>query len=122
MSIGGSGAAASPFPGDDRDELTQVHPERPPVAILAAAAALTAVAALLWLPEMLTAHTAGYVISSFGTLGVLAAFKRVDLKRRQSPFYSPNPTLRRVELAIAVAAVALAVSHVWVIATFLAAQ
>lgn len=77
-------------------------------------------AIVAWFPGRLLLHAVGYILATFATLGLLAAFKRKDLEARQSAYYSPRPHLGSASISIAVAAVAAAVAHIWVIATFLA--
>jgi hypothetical protein len=94
------------------------EPVSTPVTLLAAAAVASTVSVLLWLPDTLSSHILGYVLSTFITLGLLAAYKRQDLKARQSPFFSPRSGTSTVGLAVTIVAVAGAMAHVWVIATF----
>lgn len=98
----------------------RARPVPPPRPLLVLAAGIVAAAALLWLLAVPAAHGAGYVLSTFGGLGTIAWFTTVDLRRRQSPFYTPDRRLGSYRLALAVAAVAVASTHVWVLATWLA--
>jgi hypothetical protein len=100
---------------DDGNEASSVHP---PVALLAAAGATAAISLLLWLPGRLPLHGVGYALSTFITLGLLAAFKRQDLRARQSPFYAPRSNLGPISVVVTVLAVLGAMAHVWVITTF----
>jgi hypothetical protein len=61
---------------------------------------------LLWLPGSLLLHGVGYVLSTFITLGLLAGFKRQDLRARQSPFYAPRSNLGPISVAVTILAVA----------------
>lgn len=108
---------------DSRDESgtavgeARYVPVHPPVPLLAAAGVAALASLLLWLPGRLLLHVAGYVLSTFVTLGLIAAFKRADLKARQDPFYSPRPYLGKATVSVSVAAIAGAVLHTWVMAT-----
>jgi hypothetical protein len=104
--------------GSDGDREASTDQVTPPTNLLWAAGATALVSLLLWIPGTLLLHVAGYVLSSFVTLGLLAAFKRRDLRARQSAFYSPRSELSTLSVAVAVVAVAGAMGHVWVIATF----
>jgi hypothetical protein len=100
---------------DDANETSWVHP---PVALLAAAGATAVISLLLWLPGSLLLHGVGYALSTFITLGLLAGFKRQDLRARQSPFYAPRSNLGPISVVVTVLAVLGAMAHVWVITTF----
>lgn len=67
-----------------------------------------------------TARVAGYVLSSFVTIGFLAACARLDVLRSHLPGYRPSRLVQRASPLIAVAGVAVAAIHVWAIATELA--
>jgi hypothetical protein len=91
---------------------------RPPVGLLAAAGGTAVISLLLWLPGRLLLHGVGYALSTFITLGLLAGFKRKDLRARQSPGYAPRSNLGLLSVAVTVLAVLGAMAHVWVITTF----
>lgn len=105
-------------PSTSGDVVVDEAPVAPPSGLLFVACATALVSLLLWLPGGIPAHLAGYVLSTFVTLGLLAGFKRQDLRARQSAFYSPRSQLNQLALGVAVLAVVGAGSHVWVIATF----
>jgi uncharacterized membrane protein YphA (DoxX/SURF4 family) len=93
---------------------------RPPRELLLLAAGSVIVGAALLLVTGLAVNVAGYALSSFVTIGLLAAYQRVDVARRNRPRYVADPRLRRLGPIVAVAGVAVAVIHVWRIATELA--
>ncbi len=67
-----------------------------------------------------TARVAGYVLSSFVTIGFLAACARLDVLRSHRPGYRPSRLVQRASPVVAIAGVAVAAVHVWAIATELA--
>jgi hypothetical protein len=93
-------------------------PVRPPVALLAAAAGTALVSLALWLPGGIEFHLLGYGLSTFVTLGLIAGFKRADVRARQNPFYSPRSHLGTATLVVSLFAIAGAIAHTWVIATY----
>jgi hypothetical protein len=97
---------------------TEVSVAGPPLGWLGAAAATAVASVLLWLPGSLMLHGVGYVMSTFLTLGLLAGFKRLDLRARQSAFYSPREQLPALIVGVTAVAVAGAMAHVWVLATY----
>jgi hypothetical protein len=109
-----NGGPAGTLDADDAIE-TSVHP---PVGLLTAAGATAVVTLLLWLPGSLLLHGVGYVLSTFVTLGLLAGFKRKDLRARQSPFYAPRSNLGPISVVVTVLGVVGAMAHVWVLTTF----
>jgi hypothetical protein len=99
----------------DGNETSSVDP---PVALLAAAGGTAVISLLLWLPGSLLLHGVGYALSTFITLGLLAGFKRQDLRARQSPYYAPRSNLGPISVTVTVLAVLGAMAHVWVLSTF----
>lgn len=95
-------------------------PVAPPTGILIAAGVMALLSVAFWIPGSIVLHLAGYVLATFVTLGLLAAFKRQDLAARQSPYYTPRPHLGTATIVVAMVAVTAAVAHIWVIATFMA--
>lgn len=94
-----------------------VHPPR---ELLLLACGSVAVGAALLLLNTTAANVVGYVLSSFVTIGLLAAYQRVDVGRRNRANYTPQPWLGRFGPFIALAGVIVAAIHVWRIATELA--
>jgi hypothetical protein len=117
-SWGADGPGSEPT---DQGSLPDASEATPPVGWLIAAAGTAFLSLLLWLPGSLLLHGVGYVLSTFITLGLLAGFKRQDLRARQSPFYAPRSNLGPMSVAVTILAVAGAMAHVWIITTFLAA-
>lgn len=93
---------------------------RPPRELLIAAFGCVAIGAALLVPSTFEASIVGYVLSSFATIGLLAAFQRVDVSRRNRAGYVAQPWLRRLSPVLAVAGIAVAAIHVWRIATEIA--
>jgi hypothetical protein len=119
LSVGPSGNSwGIDGPSASGDIAVDDVPVAPPNVLLFAACATALGSLLLWVPGGIPAHLAGYVLSTFVTLGLLAGFKRQDLRARQSAFYSPRSQLNQLAVGVAVLAVAGAGTHVWVIATF----
>jgi hypothetical protein len=117
--VGPSGNAwGTDGPSTSGDVVVDEAPVAPPSGLLYAACVTALASLLLWLPGGIPAHAAGYVLSTFVTLGLLAGFKRQDLRARQSAFYTPKSQLNQLALGVAVVAVAGAGTHVGVIATF----
>lgn len=92
-------------------------PSRAPRPLLSAAAFCVGVSAVLLVPAVFAVHSLGYVLSSFVTIGLVAAYRRVDLERRGQPGYRAQPRLAMAATALAVAGVLVAALHVWWIAT-----
>ena len=65
-------------------------------------------------------HVAGYVAGALIPILIIGLVRRVDLKRRRSPYYVPRGYLQPALVLLAVAAVIAAGLHVWPIATELA--
>lgn len=93
---------------------------RPPRELLLLAAASVVIGAALLVPAGVAVNVAGYVLSSFVTIGLLAAYQRVDVTRRNRPRYVADHRLRRLGPIVAVAGILVAAVHVWRIATELA--
>ena len=68
----------------------------------------------------LGADVAGYVLGSIVTISFIGMFRRVDIQRRQSPFYAPRRMLTRYAGALAAIGVIVGALHAWSIATELA--
>jgi energy-coupling factor transporter transmembrane protein EcfT len=100
---------------DEPEEDTS--PVTAPVSYLLAAAVTAIGSFVLWLPGRELFHVTGYVLSTFVTLGLLAAFTRGDLRARQSPYYRSVGPAAGLRIGIAVLAVACAMAHVWALAT-----
>jgi hypothetical protein len=112
----GDGGPATAPAGQDGTGVVSLVP--PPTGWLVAAAGTATVSLILWLPGRLVLHGLGYILSTFITLGLLAGFKRLDLRARQSAFYSPRPQLSALAAGVTVVAIAGALLHVWVLATY----
>ena len=67
-----------------------------------------------------TGHVAGYVLSSFVTIGFLATSTRLNVMRSHHPGYRPSALQRLGSPGIAMAGIAVAAVHAWAIATELA--
>lgn len=92
----------------------------PPSPFLAAATAAVVGGAALVAVSSFAGHVAGYVLSSFVTIGLLAAYTRIDIMRRTDTRYRPARLQRRLGPLVAAAGIAVASLHVWAIATELA--
>ena len=93
---------------------------RPPSALLVAAAVAVAGGGALVAAPSFAGHVAGYVLSSFVTIGLLAAYTRIDIVRRADTRYRPALLARRLGPLLAAAGIAVASLHVWSMATELA--
>lgn len=89
----------------------------PPVAVLAGAALCVLVGILLVFPGSFATHVAGYVASPMVAILLVGLYRRLDLRRRLSAGYRPNPAIARVIPVILVIAFVVAAVHVWAIAT-----
>jgi hypothetical protein len=104
----------------------QERPVAPPVGLLwAAAVAFGTGAALLaigrFLPRLADqVHVVGYALNGLVTVGLVTSFRRIDAERRRSRWYAPRPSMARVAAGLAVATVAVAIAHAWLIADRLA--
>lgn len=65
-------------------------------------------------------HVVGYVTGALIPILIIGLVRRVDLKRRRSPYYVANKLLRPALVVLAVLAIVAAGLHVWPIATELA--
>jgi hypothetical protein len=102
----------------------------PPVGLIAAATAALVVALALLVVDQPASHVLGYALTAVVAVGLIAAYQRVDVGRRVSPYYSPSvkllglqvgtAALRRLKAAVAIGAVIVAAAHTWAIATYLA--
>jgi hypothetical protein len=94
---------------------------RPPVWALAGALASLVLSGILMVAGGEWAHGAGWALSSFVSIGFLAAYSRLDLRRAESePRYVYRPDLARLRTVLAVIAFAGAVAHAWRFATMVA--
>jgi hypothetical protein len=102
----------------------------PPAGLIAAATVALVVALALLVVDQPTYHVLGYTLTAVVAVGLIAAYQRVDVGRRASPYYSPSvkllglqvgtAALRRLKAAVAIGAVIVAAAHTWAIATHLA--
>jgi len=65
-------------------------------------------------------HVVGYVVGALIPILIIGFVRRVDLRRRRSPFYAPKSLLQPALFVLAIAAVVVAGLQVWPIATELA--
>ena len=110
-------------PAMPRSPATHARPhptEQPPRRLLVVAAASVVIGAGLLLVDEFALHVVGYVLASFQTIGLLAAYTRIDAGRRLRAGYTPLRHGTRVTSALALAGVVIAAVHVWLIATELA--
>ncbi|HEX5614029.1 MAG TPA: hypothetical protein VFZ83_02635 [Acidimicrobiia bacterium] len=94
--------------------------EQPPTRLLAVAAASVVIGAVLVVLGEFALHVVGYVLASFQTIGLVAAYTRIDNSRRSSAHYVPLAHAGRIVSAITIAGIMVAGVHVWMIATELA--
>ena len=100
---------------------TPAHTEvRPPTSLLVLAGAAIVLSVALLLVPGLPAELAGYLLASLVAISLVGLFRRNDLRRRQSPHYTPQPGLTRWAGALALVGVVVAGVHTWSIATTLA--
>jgi hypothetical protein len=117
---------APPFFGDGLESSTAPgsvagRPVRPPVWALRVAGACLVLSGVFMAFGGKWAHMAGWGLSSFGAIGFLAAYSRLDVRRAESePRYVYRPDLARLRTALAVVAFAGAVAHAWRFATLVA--
>ena len=94
---------------------------RPPIVlVIGAAALLVASIALFVLGDRIWAHMAGYVLSTFLLIGLVARYRWAVVRLRANRSYAHKPTLDRIATALVVAGIVVAAFHVWPIATDLA--
>jgi uncharacterized membrane protein YphA (DoxX/SURF4 family) len=91
-----------------------VTPVTPPAVLLVAAGVVALLSGVLLLAGTQTiVRVAGYLLGTIVTIGLVAAFYREDLQRRQSSMYSPRPALQPLAIAIVLIGFFFAVLHVW---------
>ena len=112
------GKTAASVPQDDipSRDATPVTPPKE-LAVAALASALIGAAALLRVSRLW--HLIGYIFSSLLTIGLVAAFRRTDARRRRSGYYSPKPPARRAIIGAAIIGVLAAAAHAWYLARLL---
>lgn len=94
--------------------------EQPPTQLLVVAAASVVFGAVLLAFDDFALHVVGYVLASFQTIGLVAAYTRIDASRRTSAHYRPVHHAGRIVSAVTAAGILVAAAHVWMIATELA--
>jgi hypothetical protein len=92
----------------------------PPVLLLGLGYASILASLPLLSFDTIPPHIVGYVTGSLIPILVVGFVRRIDLGRRRSPYYVPNPLVQRATVLLAVLAVVAAGLHVWPIATELA--
>lgn len=102
------------------DGPSSAEPVRPPRGFVVGAAISVVVATALFPLELLSTHVAGYVLASFVTITMVGLYRSISQRRRRSPYYTPQPKLRRIATGLLVVGTLVAAAHVWVIATHLA--
>lgn len=86
---------------------------RPPKALLVQAGLCAAASVLLHLPDGRWADLAGYLLGTFGTILLVAMFRREDARRSASPWYSPEPGLAVAATVILVLGILSSLPHIW---------
>lgn len=99
---------------------TPVAPVGPPMLLLALGFVSVIIALALVPTTGVTSHLIGYATGAIVPVFIIGLVRRVDLQRRQSPHYVSRSLLRQGLLVLALAAMVVAVLHVWPIATDLA--
>ena len=94
-------------------------PVTPPKALAVAALASALLGAGVLLKTLRLWHLIGYVFSSLLTIGLVAAFRRMDARRRRSGYYSPEPVFGRAAVGAAIIGVLAAAAHAWYLARLL---
>lgn len=112
---------SDPVPDPERSidvaEVDEAGAIGPPIAVLAGAALCVLVGIVLVFPGSFATHVAGYVASPLVAILLVGLYRRLDLRRRLSAGYRPNPSIARVIPLILVVAFVVAAVHVWAIAT-----
>lgn len=102
-------------------EYAGAQPRRATTPLLVAAVVvLVASSLLLLLGDALWRHAAGYVLSTFVLIGLVARYRWAVVRRRADRSYAHTPALDRVATATVLLGLAVAAAHVWPIATELA--
>lgn len=86
---------------------------KPPVWILAAAAAVLAVSALLLLLSGLWVSVLGYLLAPLGVTALVSYFRVRDIQAQQSPRYSPSQRRQQAAVALLITSVAVGCGHAW---------
>jgi hypothetical protein len=94
--------------------------EHPPTRLLVVAAISVALGAVFLAFDEFALNVIGYFLASFQTIGLLAAYTRIDAGLRQHAGYVPLQNATRITSALALAGVIVAAANVWFIATELA--
>jgi hypothetical protein len=98
------------------------QPVRPPGNVLWVAGAAPVIAAALLAVGGVFVHLIGYAVTILVGLCSLAVFYRLDAERRRAKTYTPVPALRRVVVGLGIACLAVAMVHVWFVATWVATR
>jgi hypothetical protein len=109
---------------DDYLEEDGYRVQRPPVWILGIAVVVVGLALAMLTRSGLAANVIGYVLGSFGCVGVVALFIKVDSTRRNSAdvVYLEVPVVRYLWSAVLIAGIGTCAVHAWYVATELAAR
>ena len=108
-------------PGKSSARAEDAAPKVGPPWLLVALGFLSVLVSLpLIAVDGIPSHAVGYVTGSIIPILVIGFVRRVDLRRRRSPYYVPNRYLPTALVVLAVAAMIAAGLHVWPIATELA--
>jgi hypothetical protein len=99
------------------DAALEAVPVKPPKELLLGAGACLFVAALLIPWGIVTIHWAGYFLAAVVTIALVARFRMQDQRRRQNPYYTPQPSLARSTPWILAATYVVAIGHAWSLAT-----
>lgn len=102
------------------NDLESIPPVRPPVPLLVLAGAAVALGLGLYFLGSLAANVVGYLLCSVVAIGFVALFRRNDLRRRCSPYYSQNASLGAMTAVIIFSGILVASLNIWPIATELA--
>jgi hypothetical protein len=92
----------------------------PPMPLLALAVASVVLSAGMFLLSGLVPHVAGYLFGSIVAIALVGLFHRIDLQRRQSPYYVSSRLLTRWAGVVVAVGFVIAGVHTWWIATELA--
>jgi hypothetical protein len=108
---------------DEYLEEDDFQVRRPPAWILGIAVVVVVLAFAMLTRSGLAANVVGYTLGSFGCVGMVALFIKVDSARRNSAdvVYIEAPVLRYLWSGVLVAGIGACVVHAWYVATELAA-
>ncbi len=98
----------------------RVRSVSPPVPLLLLSLLCVVASILLAFAHGSASHAAGYLLGSIVAIALVAVFHRVDLERRQSPYYVPRRIPTRYAGVLVAAGLAIASLHAWWLATELA--